>query len=260
MRPYAPGREIAPGVKAIAHLTRSRVYDVYDAWCDARGCRVIVKALRPDRRAERRARAALLREGRMLRRFTHPHLVRAYEVHDGDRPAVVFETLTGETLAHLIDQRRLTEPELRHLGAQLGSALHYLHAQGVLHLDIKPSNVVAEAGRAKVLDLSVARAPGRVRPGRGTWCNMAPEQARGGIVGPAADVWGIASVLFEAATRTNPFYDAGDEHDYPQLEIRAPAVRTLRRLPGDLAALIDGGLAFRPEDRPALGDFQQLAA
>ncbi len=50
----------------------------------------------------------------------------------------------------------------------------------MLHLDLKPSNVVAEAGRAKVIDLSLARAPGRLPAAIGTWCYMAPEQARGG--------------------------------------------------------------------------------
>jgi serine/threonine protein kinase len=261
MRPLGLGREVVPGVRVLAHLTRSRVYDVYDAWSDVRASRVIVKTLRPDRRGHARSRTSLLREGRLLRRFTHPHLVRAYEVHDGDRPAVVLETLSGETLGHMIDTRgRIGPPELRHLGAQLASAVGYLHGEGLLHLDVKPGNVVAEAGRAKLLDLSVARAPGRMRAGRGTWCSMAPEQARGGEVTAAADVWGVALVLYEAASGINPFHEAGDDHDYPQLHLSASPLRSARpRLPRDLAALIDAGLAQRPDDRPAVTDFLALA-
>jgi serine/threonine protein kinase len=89
---------------------------------------------------------------------------------------------------------------------------------------------------------------------------MAPEQARGGEVGPAADVWGVATVLYEAATGENPFYEAGDDHEYPQLELRPPPVREARpRLPRDLAELIDGGLAERAEDRPSIADLLALS-
>jgi serine/threonine protein kinase len=71
--------------------------------------------------------------------------------------------------------RPLSAVELANLGAHLAGALRHLHAEGVLHLDLKPSNVIAENGRAKVIDLSHARAPGRVPAGNGTWCYMAPE-------------------------------------------------------------------------------------
>jgi serine/threonine protein kinase len=257
MRPLGAGREIAPGVRVVAHLARSNHLDVYDAWCERRACRVVAKTLRPDRRGERRHAQALVREGRLLRRLSHPHLVRAYEVHDGDRPVVVLETLGGQTLAHLVatSRRPLGAAELRHLGLHLGSALHYLHGHGVLHLDLKPSNVVAEAGRAKVIDLSVARGPGRMSPGRGTWCTMAPEQARGGHVGPAADVWGLGIVLWEAATGDNPFAEPGERVEYPQLEAHVPPLRAQRpRLDPRLAGVVDACLRPDPAARPALGE------
>ena len=162
-------------------------------------------APRPARRCGRCAR--LQREGRLLERLSHPHLVRGYETLREPLPAVVMETLRGETVAHLVARRarRLSAVELGHLGVHLCSAISYMHGQGVLHLDLKPSNVIAEAGRAKIIDLSLARAPGSMRAGIGTWCYMAPEQARGGEVGTAADVWGIAGVLYEAATGFAPF-------------------------------------------------------
>jgi len=72
-------------------------------------------------------------------------------------------------------------------------------------------NVIAESGRAKIIDLSLARAPGPMKPGIGTWCYM----ARGGELGPAADVWAIAGVLYEAVTGLAPFDqddDAGVEY------------------------------------------------
>jgi serine/threonine protein kinase len=252
-----PGRELAPGYEVIEHLARSNVLDVYDAWSRERGCRVAIKTLRPDRAGDRRALTALLREGRILGLLTHPHIVRGYEVLREPGPAVVLETLSGETLAHLVRrrQRRLSGAELGLLGVHLCSALGYMHRRGLLHLDLKPSNVVAERGRAKLLDLSVARPPGRSRPGVGTWCYMAPEQARGGSLSPAADVWGAGGVLFEAATGECAFDDGTDDADeYPQLAKRAVSVRAKRpRLPIVLAGAIDACLAPDPAARPSLG-------
>jgi len=259
MRPLGRGREIVPGTTILEHLHRSAGLDVYDAWNEPRGCRVIVKTPRPDRLRRRGARARLLSEGRLLMRLTHPHIVRAYEVHDGARPAIVMETLAGSTLERLIaDARRpLSAAELANLGAHLAGALRHLHGSGILHLDLKPSNVVAEGGRAKLIDLSHARPPGRMRAGNGTWCYMAPEQVRGGEIGPAADTWGLGIVLHAAAIRRNPLADIADELDVddPQLHARVPLLRRVRpRLPATLSTLIDACLEPDPCDRPELDD------
>ena len=261
MRPLGAGRELAPGLRVLEHFHRSNVLDVYDAWSEHRACRVMAKTLRPDRLRDRGAAAALVREGRLLVRLAHPHLVRAYEVHRGPRPVIVLETLGGETLAHLVAraQRRLTAPEVAHLGTHLASALRYLHAEGILHLDLKPSNIVAEAGRAKVLDLSLARPPGRVRAGHGTWCNMAPEQARGGEVSAAADVFGLGTVLYEAAAGVGPF-DEHEQLESPSLEVRAAPLRTHRRAPAPLLALVDACLEPEAAARPTVDDVLALLA
>jgi serine/threonine protein kinase len=266
VRPLGHGREVTPGTTVLEHLHRSNGLDVYDAWNEPRACRVIVKTLRPDRLRRAEACAKLVREGALLRRLTHPHVVRGYEVHEEPRPAIVMETLSGQTLDHLIESARrpLGAAELANLGVHVTSALHHLHGEGVLHLDLKPSNVVAEAGRAKVIDLSHALPPGEHPPGNGTWCYMAPEQVRGGPVGPAADVWGVGIVLACAALGTNPLADLADalDVDDPQLHGRVPAVGSgRRRLPRALTALVDACLEPMPEARPALGELMRgLAA
>jgi serine/threonine protein kinase len=249
------GSEIAPGYRIVARLSRARTLDVYDVWSEERGCRCVAKTLRPDRRDDRAARRRLLREGRLLRRLAHPHIVRAYEVVDGPVPVVVMETLGGETLQHLLARakRRLAARDIRELGLQLCAAVGYLHRHGILHLDLKPSNIIVEAGRIKLIDLSVARPPGRARKPIGTWCYLAPEQAGGGPLTAAADVWGIGMVLYEAATG-QPVFSDDDPRDYPQLEERIPPVGRTRRLPPRLAGAIDACLEPDSGARPALAD------
>ncbi len=165
--PLAPGTRPAPGYEDPRHLTRTGWLDLYDTWSEERACRCVVKVVRPDRRDKAVPRARLLREGRWLCAFSHPHLVRAYETLERPEPLVVLETLTGETLSHLVHRlrRRAAACDVALLGVQLCSAVHYLHGRGLLHLDLKPSNVVVDCGHAKVLDLECGAAAG-ARPGR----------------------------------------------------------------------------------------------
>jgi serine/threonine protein kinase len=253
-----------PGYTVLGHLHRGQDVDVYDVWSEERWCRCALKLLRSDRLADAGARAALLREAHLLARLSHPHIVRAYEVIDRPRAAVVLETLQGATLEHLIaSQGRLATADLVWLGTHLCSALRYLHRHGYLHLDLKASNIVSHAGLAKLLDLNIARPPGPGRPGEGTRHYMAPEQARGGTLSPATDVWGLGAVLFEAATGRLAFEFTSHGPKYPQVEGRAGSIRRHRRLPSRLADLIDGCLAPEPDQRPSVEalwhSFQELA-
>ena len=255
MRPRSPGANLAPGYEVVEHLARSNTLDVYQVWSEARHCHCVAKVLRPDHRRRRNARRRLLDEGALLESCCHPGIVRGYETLRSPEPMVVMETLGGETVSHLIERRDLKAAELAFLGLQLASAVGYLHDRGVVHLDLKPSNVIADAGRAKVIDLSVARAPGRIEAGLGTWCYMAPEQARGGEVGAPADVWGIGMLLFAAAAGDSPFADG--EEEYPQLHSRAPAIGSERkRLPRPLSALIDAALEADPTTRPTIAEMR----
>jgi serine/threonine protein kinase len=275
-----------PGYQVIEQLSRTRRLDTFEVWSEERACSCVAKALRPDRRGDERARRALIAEGELLVDLAHPHVVRGYELLLEPEVVVIMETLDGETLAHLVDRSPdgLAAAEVAWLGLHLASALRYLHRRGLLHLDVKPSNVVADGGRAKLIDLSLARPPGRYRAGIGTWCNLAPEQAGGGELGPAADVWGLGTVLYEAATGDPAFdddeswtgdsswepgdpatgggeprtWDTGEQiaAGYPQLAAPAPPVAR-NGLPPKLAAAIDACLAFEPADRPSLDELME---
>lgn len=257
------GAAVVPGYVVVEHLHRSRHFDVYDVFSEERGCRCIAKLPMPDRIDAPKIVRRLLREGELLSRLTHPHIVRVYEIVREPRPALILEMLTGETLAHLIDTipRRLPLADIAHLGLHLCAAVHYLHRQNILHLDLKPSNIVAERQLAKVLDLSLARPPGPGKPGVGTLQYLAPEQARGEYFTPATDVWGIGAVLFEATTGLYPFHRdfAGHEHPevYEQTKHRLESVRAHRRVPPAFARIVDGCLEPDPDARPTITELAE---
>jgi len=273
--PLPAGGILAPGYTILGHLHQSNNFDVYDVFSEERACRCIAKTPRQDHLGREKTRRGLLREGGLLEGLTHPHIARLYEKIEGPPPVLIMETLTGETLAHLIDTnyRRLPIKEVAHLGLHLCSAVHYLHGRGILHLDLKPSNIVAERGMAKILDLSIAHPPGPTKKGAGTTQYMAPEQVRGDRVDAATDVWGIGAVLFEAATAEPPFNAEYEEtsaeedqddtsgtgtdddlEDYEQLTRRADPVRAHRRVPAAFGEILARCLDPAPDRRPTVAD------
>jgi serine/threonine protein kinase len=196
------------GYQLLEQLSSGHSCDTYDAWSEARGCRVIVRT------------GDVREEGRLLRRLTHPNIVRVYEVH---RDWIVLETLSGSTLAAL---PQLDRDDAIEMGRQLCSAIGYLHRQGWLHLDLKPDNLIADGGRLKLIDFSIAQRPGPVESGTGTRRWMAPEQERGGLVSTASDVWGIGAVLRWA----------GLDYEVPEDPAQRPAVADVIRWLDGLAS------------------------
>ena len=252
--PLEPGEEILPGYTVVEHLHRSGSYDVYDVYSYERASRCICKVPSPHR-DEPEVRRRLVEEGELLGRLTHPHIVRLYEIHEEPQPSLILETLTGETLAYLIDESPNPIPikDVLQLGIHLCSAVHYLHGRGILHLDLKPSNIVAENRLAKVLDLSIARPPGPGEKGKGTSQYMAPEQARGEAFTAATDVWGIGAVLYEALTGEIPFEDSTDaDYQYEQLGRRAEPISSFRNVPKDLIETVERCMEPDPNKRPTV--------
>lgn len=249
------GDEIVPGYEVVRLLRRGSRLDTYDVYSHERFCRCVLKVLRADRQDEDHCRDALVREGTLLRDLTHPHLLRAYEVFEHPRTAIVLETLTGDTLAALIEDAALSPLDTALLGSQLASALGYLHRHGWLHLDVKPSNVVVQGGRAILLDLSVASRPGDGRPHAGTVGYLAPEQVSGRGLSSASDVFGLAVTMGEALTGLPPLHEpgwrrAGVAASRPTRSFR----RRLARTPEPLAGLILASLDADPAQRPPMSD------
>ncbi|HEX4345366.1 MAG TPA: serine/threonine-protein kinase, partial [Solirubrobacteraceae bacterium] len=168
----------------------------------------IAAELDPDGRGEREAIAAA--------RLSHPGIVALYESgRDEDAIYLVSELVRGRTLADLIRAGDLSDRDVVAIGITLCDALEHAHARGVVHRDVKPSNVICPespqqgGGVAKLTDFGIAlMADGDVmtRTGDilGTLAYMAPEQARGRGVTGAADVYALGVVLFEGLSGVNP--------------------------------------------------------
>jgi len=260
--PLERGEVLAPGYHVVTHLRRGHRLDVYDVWSDERSCRCVAKTLRPERALDDVAARMLRTEGLLLATLSHPHLVRGYETVltvARPRPAVVIETLPGDTVSYLVEQHgRLGPVDAAVLGVQLCSVLGYLHRHGWVHLDVKPGNVVEVGGRAVLLDLSLARRLGECDAG-GTFDYLSPEQARGDVVTEAADVWGLGITLYEVLSGATPWARVSHRERrsdgsrrYPQIEGHVDPLRTRRRLPAQLARTVDACLDPDPVARPSV--------
>ena len=234
---------------------------VYEAWDGRLERSVAVKAIDS---VDSAGCGRVLREAQAAARLNHPGIVTLYEMGEEDGSALlVTELVDGETLDRRNGGGDLSDREIGEIGADLCEALDHAHSRSVVHRDIKPQNVLVaenEGGvRAKLMDFGVARitdgaaltAPGDVV---GTLAYMAPEQAEGRPdVGPEADVYSLALMLYECWAGENPHRRAT-----PAATARAIGgrIRPLRRvrpdLPRELAETVDACLQPRPGRRPSL--------
>jgi eukaryotic-like serine/threonine-protein kinase len=242
-----------PGYRLDRLIHRGHSFEVYAAWSRERDCPVVIKRARTG--APTQAVRRLMREGRLLLAMTHPHLVRAYEVHRDPRPALVLETLPGRTLGHLFDDGPLPARDVVMPGRQLVSVLGYLHAHDIVHADLKPGNATVSDGLVRVIDLSLAQPPGPWRRIAGTAGYLAPEQAARATVSPATDVWGLGLLLLEAASGDDPYPVGCPEYDEDAGPLQPPApLRRRRRAPRPLGDLIESMTQIDPDARLPLAD------
>ena len=201
------------------------------------------------------------REARAVAQLSHPNIVTVIDRGEEDgKQFIVFELVDGDNLKELVERggplpvRRVLE-----LGLEVGRALAFAHAQGLVHRDVKPQNVLLNGdGRAKVTDFGIVRsldAVGHTETGTvlGTSHYIAPEQARGEPVDAQTDVYSFGVVLHELLTGEVPY--PGDNFlSVAMKHVNDPVPSVLGARPDTplrLASLIERCLAKQPTERPA---------
>ena len=177
---------------------------------------IAIKVLDPALANNQTYRARFCREARAAAAVSHENLVAVHQVDEDEKsglPYLVMQLVNGESLEQRLKRAgQLPAIEVAKLGRQAAAGLAAAHAGGLIHRDIKPGNILLEAGSdsVKLTDFGLARAAEDVKLTRtgfvaGTPLYMAPEQARGEEVDARADLFSLGSVLYEAATGKPPF-------------------------------------------------------
>ncbi|MFF0482884.1 serine/threonine-protein kinase [Streptomyces sp. NPDC004435] len=247
-------RTVAGRYRLDVLLGRGGAADVYEA-LDLRLRRpVAVKVFRPT--GTRRTEAQCDEEARLLARMHHPGLVTLYDTgSDAGRPFLVMRLVRGTTLQTRIARLALTPAETCRTGAALASALAHVHGHGVVHRDVKPSNILLDREDTPHLtDFGISRRveavdepPESAGALVGTASYMAPEQALGRRTEPAADVYSLGLVLLETLKGEAEYGGAPLEAALAHLD-RPPVLPP--DLPAELARLLAAMTARSPEARP----------
>jgi eukaryotic-like serine/threonine-protein kinase len=267
------GDELVPGRRVQESLGGGIRYEAFLVWNEDMLAPTVVKILRPDLVDDDGARRSIVKEGELLARIDHPYFMRLLAADtDGPRPFIELEFLDGPRLSTLLRRHGAFGPEqLYPLGRQLAAAIHYLHKQGLLHLDVKPRNIIM-GPVPRLIDLSIARRFDEVpqlRSPLGTDAYMAPEQCDRTLlqtIAPATDVWGIGVTMYESATRQLP-YPKGerggtDVQRWPQLihDAQPPRGRLNDRAAAVIMSCLQRDPSLRPSPLELFDAFDELAA
>lgn len=178
---------------------------------------VAIKTLRPEYRGDGETRARFRREARLMAFLAHPNVVRVYDfIEDRGTSWVVLEYVPGHSLKEeLIEHGPFSIDETADILDQVASALDHLHRRGLVHLDVKPQNLLVDpSGRLKLIDFGLAQHAGNTQEvingaTFGTAAYLSPEQASGDPVELSTDVYALGCVIYELLTEHPPFEPSG---------------------------------------------------
>lgn len=221
---------------------------------------VAIKVLAPEIAATSPARKRFLREARTSAAIRHEDVVAIYAVEDGPIPYLVMEFIPGQTLQQRLDEHGpLDLPDVLRLGKQIADGLAAAHAQGLIHRDIKPGNILLEGGvteRVKITDFGLARTTddaSMTQSGMiaGTPLYMAPEQARGERLDQRADLFSFGSVLYQMLSGRPPFRAANTVAVLKRVveDTPRPIREIIPEVPPWMCELIGHLHAKNPDDR-----------
>lgn len=210
------GRSVGP-YRLDAQIGSGAAGEVYRAWDQRLKRHVAVKVLSPRVSSSPEQVRRLEVEGRAAASIAHPNVVTVYDIGSIDGlPFIVSELIEGESLRSLIDRGAVPRERALQLGLQLAQGLAAAHAQGVVHRDLKPGNLlVTRDGTLKILDFGLARLTGAsggqdldaTLPGTvlGTVGYLSPEQARGEPADARSDIFAVGAILYELLSGQRAF-------------------------------------------------------
>ncbi len=200
-------------------------------------------------------------EIRLLASLSHPSLVTLYDAKLDAQPAyLAMELIAGPTLTDRIARGPLPGPDVARIGREIAEAFAVIHGRGIVHRDVKPSNILirpaahaGESPRATLADFGIASLVGATRVTRadtviGTAAYLSPEQARGMPAGPASDVYALGLVLLEALTGSRPFGSRTPHEALAARLVTAPEIPA--QIPSAWREVLQRMTSIEPSERP----------
>jgi len=232
--------------------------DVYVAEDSQLDRKVALKFLSQRLCQDEDCRRRFRREAQAAAGLSHPNIVTIHDVGEyRGRPFIAMEYIEGRSLREVVKNEELAIDQAMNLTAQVCEGLQAAHDAGVVHRDVKPSNILVDShGRARLIDFGLAavlRDERLTKAGStlGTVGYMSPEQARGQKVDQRSDVFSVGAVLYELITGRRPFRGEDEAatlhaitHDIPE-----PLARYRSRVPEELQRLVGKALEKNPEAR-----------
>jgi hypothetical protein len=223
---------------------------------EANGLDVALKIVAREGKAGNRAE----REAEAAARLRHRRCLRAYRFAGDERNVyIVYEYVPGRTMRDRIRSGELRDAQAVESAAQILEGLAHAHAAGIVHRDIKPTNVLVADGPeidVRLLDFGLAQfAEADTLTGAGdvpgTLAYISPERLAGQEATPAADIWAVGVLLWEALAGYHPFWSSSPVETARRIDAGPPPLETVRPdLPDDLIDAVNGSLALEPARRP----------
>lgn len=253
------GKQFGP-YQIVAPLGEGGMAAVYKAYQPSMERYVAVKVLPRQMAESEEFITRFKREARMLAQLQHPHILPVFDYGESDGYTyIVMSFVQSGTLADLLKTRRLSLPEIRRMMTQIGDALGYAHTRGMIHRDVKPSNVLLdERGNCLLTDFGLARMTEAVSARltssgaiMGTPAYMSPEQGAGTKLDGRSDIYSLGIILYEMITGQVPYSaETPIAIVFKHIQDPLPAARKLvPDLSEDLERVLLKSLAKKPEDR-----------